>query len=152
MKTLTILVAMFMTLSFLGCDKSAGEDSGETISVNLEVTDIADNCATIKAYLTSGNFYGAKLLESMNADDVTFDSTNDIQLINYVEKNGEAVDLPLERKLTGVKVGKDMFTAIIVYDRTNRVVTTKTVTWTPEGKVDGWSDENNPGELEEIEW
>lgn len=152
MKRLTTIVAMLMALSFFGCNKPAGDDSGETISVNLEVTDIADNCATIRANLTSGNFYGAKLLEYMNAEDVTFDPTNDIQLINYVEKNGVAVELPLERKLTGLRVGKDLFTAIIVYDQTNRVVATKTVTWTPEGQVDGWSTENNPGELDEIEW
>ena len=152
MKRVTIFIAMLMTLPFFGCSKSDGEDSVETIAVNLEVTDIADNCATIKAFLTSGKFHGAKLLESMNADDVTFDPANDIQLINYVEKNGVAAELPLEKKLTGLKIGKKLFTAVIVYDRTGRVVATKTVTWAPEGKPDGWSGENNPGELEEIEW
>lgn len=152
MKKYLICVIAAMAM-FAGCNKpddNGGSDNPAVIT--LEVTDIADNCATVKASVSSGSANGAKVIDCMLLEDVTFDYTNDIQLINYVEKNGVAVQLPYEKKLTDVKVGKDMFTAIIVYNDKGVVSATKTCIWTPVGEVDGWSGENNPGDLGEIIW
>lgn len=150
-KLLLVGAAILAAAISFSCSKSESDEE-KPIEVSLEVTDIADNAATIKASLTSGNFYGAKLVDAVVAESLEFDTTNDIQLIKYVEGNGVAIELPFEKKLTGIKIGKDMFTAIIIYDATGRVCTTKTLTWTPEGLAEGWSDSNNPGSLEEIPW
>lgn len=149
-KTLLIIAAVAALL--MGCNKPQSDEQEETFAVSLTVTDIADNCATVRASLTEGTFYGAKLIEKMNLEDVTIDYGNDIQLVNFVEKNGISVELPYENILTDVRVGKDCFTAIIVYDATGRAAVTSTCIWTPVGNPDGWSETNNPGELEEIEW
>lgn len=151
MKRISLAIAALALLCAGACNKqqTAKEDP---IEVSLEVVDIADNCATVKAELTSGKFYGAKLVEAVNLDEVTVDVTSDIQLVNYVEKNGVEVTLPYENTLTGLKIGKEKFTAIIVYDNTGRACKTASKVWTPEGLPDGWSTENNPGELEEIHW
>lgn len=152
MKKYLLMTAVLMTAFLSGCKKSETKNTDDPIAVSLEVVDIADNCATVKAALTSGTFYGAKMVEAVNLDDVTVDYTNDIQLVNYVEANGTDVTLPYGNVLTGVKIGKDMLTAIIVYDNTGRAAVTAYKTWTPAGLPDGWSTDNNPGELDEIKW
>lgn len=152
MKRLMMIAACALcTVLLAGCGDKEKEEE-KPVEVSLEVTDIADNCATIKAALTSGNFYGAKLVESMSVDDVTVDTSNDIQLIKFMETYGVDVTLPLEKTITGVRIGTDRFTAIVVYDATGRATQVKTVTWTPEGLADGWSQENSAGTLEEIKW
>ena len=150
-KILLIGVAILTATISFSCSKPESDEE-KPIGVSLEITDIADNAATVKASLTSGKFYGAKLVDAVVAESLEFDTTNDIQLIKFVEEKGADVTLPLEKKLTGIKIGKDMLTALIVYDETGRVCITKTVIWTPEGIAEGWSDSNNPGSLDEITW
>lgn len=150
MKKTLLIIASLSALMLAGCKKPAGTE--EPVAVLLEVTGIQDNCATVKAHLTSGKFYGARLIESMDAEDVTIDYTSDIQLVNYVQANGTGIELPYENTLTGLKLGKDKFTAIIVYDNTGRAAVVEKVIWTPAGMPDGWSTDNNPGELGEIIW
>ena len=83
---------------------------------------------------------------------MTIDLESEIQLTNYVIENGVDVELPYSNTVTDVRIGQDMFTAIAVYDNTGRAVDVVYERWTPLGLPDGWSTENNPGELEEIEW
>ncbi|MCM1501930.1 MAG: hypothetical protein NC115_04590 [Bacteroidales bacterium] len=150
MKKTLLMIAAFSALMLAGCKKPA--ETEEPIKVSLEVTEIQDNCATVKVQLTSGKFYGAKLVEMVNVDDVTVDYTSDIQLVNYVQANGTDIELPYENTLTGVKIGQDKLTAIIVFDNTGRASVAEKVVWTPAGLPAGWSTENNPGELTEIIW
>ena len=84
--------------------------------------------------------------------DVTIDLESEIQLTNYVIANGVDVELPYENTLTDIRIGQKKFTAIIVYDSTGRAVDVQYTTWDPVGLPDGWSTENNPGELDEIVW
>lgn len=144
------MAALTAAVLCTGCTKK--EPVEEPIAATLEVTGIADNQATLKAALTSGRFYGAKLVEAAVAEDLGFDPTDEIRLIRFVEQHGVEVQLPFEKRLTGVKIGKDRLTALIVYEASGRVCLTKTVIWTPAGRAEGWSDSNNPGALEEIRW
>ena len=150
MKKILLLTAATVAVFFTGCSKP--EVKEDPIQVSLEVTDIADNCATVSAKLTSGDFYGAKIIEDMNIDDVTIDYTNDLQLVKFVEQNGKDVTLPYEVKLTGVRIGNDRFSAVIAYDKNGVAKSVAVQVWTPEGRPDGWSTENNPGDLGEIIW
>lgn len=150
MKRTLLMIAALTALMLTGCKKPS--ETEDPIAVSLEVTEIQDNCATVKAQLTSGNFYGAKLVEMVNVDDVTIDYSSDIQLVNYVQANGVDVELPYENTLTGIKIGQDKFTAIIVYDKSGRAAVAEKIVWTPAGLPEGWSTDNNPGELGEIKW
>ena len=77
---------------------------------------------------------------------------HDIQLVKFVEQNGKDVTLPYEVKLTGVRIGNDRFSAVIAYDKNGVAKSVAVQVWTPEGRPDGWSTENNPGDLGEIIW
>lgn len=150
-----LLFAAAATVALLsGCNKpDEGEQTQETITVSLTVTPSDDNSATISAELTEGTFHGAKIIEMMNFDDVTIDLESEIQLTNYVIANGVDIDqMPYSKTLTDIRIGQDKFTAIIVYDASGRAVDVEYVKWTPLGLPDGWSTDNNPGELDEIEW
>lgn len=152
MKKNLLILAFACTALLFGCGKDKGDKPEDPVKVSLEVTGIENNSATIKAELTSGKATGAKIVEDYILDDVTVDYTKDIPLVNFVEANGVKIDLPYEKTLTGVKIGQDRFTAIIVYDETGRAAVTAYKVWTPEGDPDGWSTDNNPGELGEINW
>lgn len=153
MKKSLLIIAVACTALLFGCKKAeTGGEEQQPIKVSLEVTPADDNSAAIKAVLTSGQATGGKIIEDMLVDDVTIDYSKDIQLVKFVEENGKAISFPYENKLTGIKIGKDRFTAVIVYDNTGRAAVTAYKIWTPLGQADGWSSENNPGELEEIEW
>ena len=154
MNRILISVAVILMTLLSSCNKpdEGQQTQTETIEVSLSVTDIQDNCATIKAEVTQGNFYGAKLIEMMDFQDVTIDLESEIQLTNYVIANGVDVELPYENTLTDIRIGQKKFTAIIVYDSTGRAVDVQYTTWDPVGLPDGWSTENNPGELDEIVW
>lgn len=151
MKKYLLAAAAILAALVTGCNKGP-ETEPDPIEISLTVTGIENNCATIKASLTSGEFHGAKLIESINLEAVTIDYKNDIQLIKFVTENGVDVTLPYEKQLTGIRIGQDQFTALIVFDETGRVDKTATVVWTPAGKPDGWSEENTPGKLDEITW
>ncbi len=148
-KSLLMSAVVFMAF-IAGCKKPQAEEAVPAVS--LEVTGIENNCATIRAMLVEGNFYGAKLIESMVIGDVDIDYTKDIQLVNFVEEYGTAVTFPYEKTIEKVRIGQDRFTAVIVYDKSGRASAAAYEVWTPEGNPDGWSSENNPGELGEINW
>ena len=153
MKRILFLVAAAMTALLSSCNKPAQQQTQtETIEVSLEVTDIADNQATVKAELTAGSFYGAKIVKMVDRQDITIDLESEIQLTNYVLANGEDIDLPYSETISDVRLGQDKFTAVIVMDNTGRAVDVKYVIWPPAGLPDGWSTENGAGELGEIIW
>lgn len=161
-KYLMMIAVAAMAIMTVGCEKKnptpgADENNGENgtqtaLSATLEVTDIADNCATIKVTVTSGSATKAKIVKAVKNSDVTIDVTKDIDLISWIEANGVEVSLPYTETLTDIAVGHDMFTAVAVYNAEGRAEVCKYQVWTPAGTVEGWSTENNPGSLDEDKW
>lgn len=156
-KYLFAIAVAAMAIMMVGCEKkgpTTGNNGGTqaALAATLEVTDIADNCATIKVAVTSGTASKAKVVKAVRNSELTIDPSNDIQLISWIEENGVEVTLPYTETLTDVSVGNDMFTAAIVYNAAGRAEICKYVVWTPAGDIDGWSTENNPGSLGEIIW
>mgnify|MGYP003397187729 FL=1 len=156
-KYLSAIAVAAMAILMVGCDKPAtgnGDNGGAdaALAATLEVTDIADNCATIKVTVTSGTATKGKIVKAVRNSEITVDPTKDIQLINWIEQNGVDIALPYTETLTDVSVGNDMFTAVIVYNAEGRAEICKYQVWTPAGDIDGWSTENNPGSLGEIIW
>lgn len=155
-KYLFSIAVAAMAIMMVGCDKGPvadnGDDTQKALAATLEVTDIADNCATIKVTVTSGTASKAKIVKAVRNSELTIDPSKDIQLIGWVEDNGVEVSLPYTETLTDVSVGNDMFTAVIVYNAEGRAEICQYKVWTPAGDIDGWSTENNPGSLGEIIW
>lgn len=132
--------------------KKAEPAKEDPVKVTLEVTDIADNCATVRASLESGKFYGAKIIDMMNRDDLAVDLANEIQLVRFIEENGAEITLPYEKKLEKVKIGIERFSAVIAYDSKGIAKSVAYVVWSPEGNPEGWSTDNGAGSLGENEW
>ncbi len=94
-----------------------------------------------------------KLVLDAIDEEVTINRDSDIQLTRYIKENGiDFANLPYETTITDIRLGKDRFTAVGVYGKDGVMAATAYKTWTPVGLADGWSTDNNPGELGEIEW
>lgn len=149
------LVASAFALFLTACNKSDENNDtteGETIEVSINVNVGDDNSATVTAEQTSGNFYAAKIIVMMEYSEVTVDLSSEVSLTNFIIENGVDVELPYTETFTGLRVGYDKFSAVVAYDSSGRAAATAYQVWTPQGDALGWSEENNPGELEEIEW
>lgn len=154
MKKYLIIAASALAL-LCGCGKTDGNGSdnggGEeaTPVVKLEVTDLKDNCATIKASLTEGQFYGGQIILAEKTSGIEIDYTNEIKLIQYVRANGKTMDnMPYETTVSNLTFEKDYLTAVIVFDQNGRAVSSKYEVWTAEGTPDGISNDNSAGELD----
>ena len=155
-----VIAVAAMAIMTAGCEKKGPASSGDggnggttaALSATLEVTDIADNSAIIKVTVTEGTATKAKIVKAVRHSAVTIDVTKDIQLINWIETNGVEVSLPYTETLTDLAVGNDMFTAVAVYNADGRAEVCKYQVWTPVGKVEGWSTDNNPGSRGEEKW
>ena len=156
MKKYIIIAASALAL-LCGCNKTTsgaeegnggGEVTGKDPVVKLEVTDIKDNCATIKASLTEGQFNGGKIIAAKKVSDIGIDYTSEIRLIQYVRDNGTDITaMPYSSTVEKLTHEKDYFTAVIVYNKDGRVCSSKYEVWTAEGTPDGISNENSAGEL-----
>lgn len=151
-----LLISVALVLGFLGgsCGDSSsdsdGGSAGNAPTVKIEASNIADNKATITASLTSGDFYGAKVVTGIRISTLDFDYTREIQLIKYVEANGTAIDgLPYTTELSDLVFEQDYLCAVIVYDGTGRACASSYVTFTADGVPEGISDENSAGNLED---
>ncbi|WP_417015526.1 hypothetical protein [Alistipes sp.] len=154
-----LLITLFLVLGFLGgsCSDSSSTDDGDTgntgggdPTVKIEVSNIADNKATVTATLVSGDFHGAKIITGIRVSSLDFDYTREIQLIKYVEENGSKVDgLPYTTELSDLIFEQDYLCAVIVYDATGRACSSSYTTFTADGVPDGISDENSAGNLED---
>ena len=152
MKKILILSAALLTGFFtLSCGDSSSDpyDDSDMPIVKIEATEIADNKATISAMVESGSFYGAKIVTGVRVSTLTLDYTREIPLIEYVEANGMAVELPYTTQLTDLIFEQDYFCAVIVYDRTGRACHSAYLTFTAEGDPEGISNDNSAGNLED---
>ena len=157
MKRSLLLIAALAALLIVGCEKkkpneSTGGNQSDPLAVELTVTGIENNCATINVTVTAGKASKAVIIEAMKYEDVSVDTSKDIQLINFVQTNGKEVSLPYTVTLTDISVGKEMFTAVAVYNESGRAEVCKFAVWNPVGEADGWSTDNNPGSLDETKW
>ena len=145
---LTILAAASLICS---CGKS-DEPNEETAEpkVQIEVSGLADNNATISASLTQGEFLGAKIVTGIRVDRLDFDYTKEVKLTKWVEENGKEIDaLPYSEDLSQLTYQKDYISAVIVYNKEGRACSAAYETWTAVGKPDGISKDNSAGQLEE---
>ncbi len=160
MKKILLISVALMTL-FASCKKGEGPKGGndngggtqEVIEPKLEVTDIANNQATITVTLVQGNFYGGKIVEAINEENVGINYDDAFELVQYVVDNGtEISSLPYTKTLENVKKGRDKFTAVLLYNSKGIPYVAKYAIWTPDGVAYEWSETNTPGSLGEIEW
>ncbi len=152
MKKVLLMLAVLSATMLVSCKKPQTQEE-EKFAVSLEITAIENNCATINATLTEGNFYGGMIVEEFINEELTIDPAKGIDLVKFVKENGvEITAMPYQKTLEKVRIGKDRFTAIIVFNKEGVAKASAYKVWTPEGSPAGWSTENNPGELGEIEW
>lgn len=144
---LTILAAASLICS---CGKSDEPTEVTEPKVEIGVSGLADNCATVSASLTQGEFYGAKIITGIRVDRLDFDYTKEVKLTKWVEENGKEIDaLPYSEDLSQLTYQKDYISAVIVYNKEGRACSAAYETWTAVGKPDGISKDNSAGQLEE---
>lgn len=152
MKKFTLIFAAVSALLVISCkEKGTTPDEPETDPVvSIAVTGIDKNQATVTASLTQGKFYGGKIVEKIPVSEVTFDYTRELALISFVEQNGTQItSLPLSVNLEGLKADMDFLSAVIIYDKEGIPISSAYETWTAVGIPEGWSEENNAGDLDD---
>ena len=152
MKKFTLIFAAVSALLVISCkEKGTTPDEPETDPVvSIAVTGIDKNQATVTASLTQGKFYGGKIVEKIPVSEVTFNYTRELALISFVEQNGTQItSLPLSVNLEGLKADMDFLSAVIIYDKEGIPISSASETWTAVGIPEGWSEENNAGDLDD---
>ncbi len=128
------------------------QDTQLTPKVSVSVTEIKDNTATINAVVTEGKSTSGKIVKIFLTSSIDFDYEDEIELITFIEQNGQAITLPYSEVISNVKDDTDYITAVIVYDDAGRPANASMQIWTGEGVPEGWSDVNNGGSLRPNEW
>lgn len=145
-----LLITLAALMAFCSCDKQPKEDPEETKDpvVKIEITNIADNKATVNATMEQGKFYGGKILAAKKVSNIDIDYTKEIALINYVKENGtDITEMPASVTVEKLTVDKDYFSAVVVYDKDGRVCSSAYETWTAQGSPDGIAEGSTPGSL-----
>ena len=155
MKNLYINMAFIFVLLLITASCSDKDDSAPRVipTMNLTVSEIADNTALITSEQQTGTTFGAKVIEFYPVADIGFDYNVEVKLVKFVEENGVPVSLPYTHKIVeGLKPGVNYISAIIAYNAEGRAVCSAFQTWKASGTEGMWSDDNSAGELEENEW
>ncbi len=155
MKNLHINLAFIFVLLLITASCSDKDDSAPRVipTMNLIVSEIADNTALITSEQQTGTTFGAKVIEFYPVADIGFDYNIEVKLVKFVEENGVPVSLPYTHKIVeGLKPGVNYISAIIAYNAEGRAVCSAFQTWKASGTEGMWSDDNSAGELEENEW
>ena len=150
MKNLHINMAFIFVLLLITASCSDKDDSAPRVipTMNLTVSEIADNTALITSEQQTGTTFGAKVIEFYPVADIGFDYNIEVKLVN-----GEPVSLPYTRKITeGLRPGVNYISAIIAYNAEGRAVCSAFQTWKASGTEGAWSDGGSAGDLEENEW
>ena len=125
MKNLYINMAFIFVLLLITASCSDKDDSAPRVipTMNLTVSEIADNTALITSEQQTGTTFGAKVIEFYPVADIGFDYNIEVKLVKFVEENGEPVSLPYTRKITeGLRPGVNYISAIIAYNAEGRAV------------------------------
>ena len=155
MKNLHINLAFIFVLLLITASCSDKDDSAPRVipTMNLIVSEIADNMALITSEQQTGTTFGAKVIDFYPVADIGFDYNIEVKLVKFVEENGVPVSLPYTHKIVeGLKPGVNYISAIIAYNAEGRAVCSAFQTWKASGTEGMWSDDNSAGELEENEW
>ena len=155
MKNLHINLAFIFVLLLITASCSDKDDSAPRVipTMNLIISEIADNTALITSEQQTGTTFGAKVIEFYPVADIGFDYNIEVKLVKFVEENGVPVSLPYTHKIVeGLKPGVNYISAIIAYNAEGRAVCSAFQTWKASGTEGMWSDDNSAGELEENEW
>ena len=108
MKNLHISMAFIFVLLLITASCSDKDDSAPRVipTMNLTVSEIADNTALITSDQQTGTTFGAKVIDFYPVADIGFDYNIEVKLVKFVEENGEPVSLPYTRKITeGLRPG-----------------------------------------------
>lgn len=119
MKNLHISMAFIFVLLLITASCSDKDDSAPRVipTMNLTVSEIADNTALITSEQQTGTTFGAKVIDFYPVADIGFDYNIEVKLVKFVEENGEPVSLPYTRKITeGLRPGVNYISAIIAYN------------------------------------
>ena len=155
MKNLHISMAFIFVLLLITASCSDKDDSAPRVipTMNLTVSEIADNTALITSEQQTGTTFGAKVIDFYPVADIGFDYNIEVKRVKFVEENGEPVSLPYTRKITeGLRPGVNYISAIIAYNAEGRAVCSAFQTWKASGTEGAWSDGGSAGDLEENEW
>lgn len=132
MKNLHINMAFIFVLLLITASCSDKDDSAPRVipTMNLTVSEIADNTALITSEQQTGTTFGAKVIDFYPVADIGFDYNIEVKLVKFVEENGEPVSLPYTRKITeGLRPGVNYISAIIAYNAEGRAVCSAFQTW-----------------------
>ena len=151
-KYLLLIPLFFIT----GCSKSVTDTDGEgqsvVPSIEVTVTDIENNCATISVTMTSGTASSGRIVKNLPLTDVQFNYENEIQLVNYVKENGEEISIPHTVTLNELRNGEQFITAVIALNSDGSATSSDYKIWTAEGAEESWSDDGNTGDHGEVKW
>ena len=151
-KILALTAALGLLLAFASCgekEQKPGEKEPDPV-VKIAVTGIDNNQATITATLEEGKFYGGKIITHVKVSDVPIVYTRELALISYVLHNGTDInELPFTVTLEGLRADTDFLSAVIIYGKDGVAISSSYDTWTSVGNPEGWSNENNAGELDD---
>ena len=123
MKNLHISMAFIFVLLLITASCSDKDDSAPRVipTMNLTVSEIADNTALITSEQQTGTTFGAKVIDFYPVADIGFDYNIEVKPVKFVEENGEPVSLPYTRKITeGLRPGVNYTSAIIAYNAEGR--------------------------------
>ena len=153
MKRIVFFGMLFLMLLSCGKEKEPSQPETEVDPVvKIQVTGIDNNQATVTATLEEGEFYGGKILTNMKMSDVTFNYTRELALISYVEQAGQTIEsLPYTITLENLRADIDYLSAVIIYGKDGIAISSDYETWTSIGVPEGWSNDNNAGNLEDNE-
>lgn len=156
MKNLPIKLALMIfawAILFASCSDKDDLAPRVIPTMNLTVSEIADNTALVTSEQKTGSTFGAKIIEFYPVTDIGFDYNVEVKLVKFVKENGVSVSLPYTHKIeTGLRPGINYITAIIAYNAEGRAVCSAFQTWKAAGTEGMWSDDNSAGDLEENEW
>ena len=153
-KILALTTALSLLLAFASCkekEPKPGETEPDPV-VSISVTGIENNRATVTATLEEGKFYGGKILTSIRISDVAVNYTRELALISFVNRHANSIELeslPFTVTLEGLRADTDFLSAVIVYGKDGVAISSAYDTWTSVGDPEGWSNENNAGELDD---
>ena len=153
MKNLHISMAFIFVLLLITASCSDKDDSAPRVipTMNLTVSEIADNTALITSEQQTGTTFGAKVIDFYPVADIGFDYNIEVKLVKFVEENGEPVSLPIPVSHE-MRPGVNYISAIIAYNAEGRAVCSAFQTWKAAGTEGAWSDGGSAGDLEENEW
>lgn len=140
MKNLYINMAFIFVLLLITASCSDKDDSAPRVipTMNLTVSEIADNTALITSEQQTGTTFGAKVIDFYPVADIGFDYNIEVKLVKFVEENGEPVSLPYTRKITeGLRPGVNYISAIIAYNAEGRAVCSAFQTWKLQEQAHG---------------